>query len=62
MTILATNYLDDDAVIDAAATGNHDHNVLASVQLGVSHRSVPRKVSGSVTNERRLYPKAHNND
>ena len=23
---------------------------------------MPRKVIGSVTNERRLYPKAHNND
>ena len=30
MTILATNYEDDGAVIDAAATGHHDHNVLAS--------------------------------
>ena len=30
MTILATNYEDDGAVIDAAATGDHDHDVLAS--------------------------------
>ena len=29
MTILATNCEDDDAVIDAPATGDHDHDVLA---------------------------------